>query len=133
MCDAFLKEFAARNGKNVTGVTAEAVNILCAYNWPGNVRELRNTIERMVVLAHGDKLTARDIPAAIRDAVGPASSASGRAVKQEGSLASLERDKILASLRRHDGNKTQAALELGISRRTLHRKVNEYRLEGLDI
>ena len=133
MCDAFLKEFAARNGKNVTGVTAEAVNILCAYNWPGNVRELRNTIERMVVLAHGDKLTARDVPAAIRDAVGPASSASGRAAKQEGSLASLERDKILASLRRHDGNKTQAALELGISRRTLHRKVNEYRLEGLDI
>ena len=130
MCDAFVKEFAARNGKNVSGITAEAVNILCAYGWPGNVRELRNTIEKMVVLAHGDRLTARDVPAAVRDAVGPASPA-GRVPRQEGSLATLERDKILASLRKHDGNKTRAALELGISRRTLHRKVNAYRLEGL--
>ena len=132
MCDAFIKEFATRNGKNVTGITAEAVNILSAYGWPGNVRELRNTIEKMVVLAHGDKLTARDVPASIRDTVGPSSPAS-RTVPQNGSLASLERDKILASLRKHDGNKTRAALELGISRRTLHRKVNEYRLEGIAV
>ena len=133
MCDAFIKEFATRNGKNVTGITAEAVNILSAYNWPGNVRELRNTIEKMVVLAHGDKLTARDVPAAIRDSIGPAAGSAARATRQDGSLASLERDKILASLRKHDGNKTRAALELGISRRTLHRKVNEYRLEGIDV
>ena len=131
MCDAFIKELAARNGKNVTGITAEAVNILCAYSWPGNVRELRNTIERMVVLAHGDKLTARDVPAAIRDALGPATAA--HAPRADGSLASLERDKIIASLRKFGGNKTRAALELGISRRTLHRKVNEYKLEGIAI
>ena len=131
MCDAFIKELAARNGKNVTGITAEAVNLLCAYSWPGNVRELRNTIERMVVLAHGDKLTARDVPAAIRDALGPASAA--HAPRADGSLASLERDKIIASLRKFGGNKTRAALELGISRRTLHRKVNEYKLEGIAI
>ena len=131
MCDAFIKELAARNGKNVTGITAEAVNLLCAYSWPGNVRELRNTIERMVVLAHGDKLTARDVPAAIRDALGPATAA--HAPRADGSLASLERDKIIASLRKFGGNKTRAALELGISRRTLHRKVNEYKLEGIAI
>ena len=131
MCDAFIKELAQRNGKNVTGITAEAVNLLCAYSWPGNVRELRNTIERMVVLAHGDKLTARDVPAAIRDALGPATAA--HAPRADGSLASLERDKIIASLRKFGGNKTRAALELGISRRTLHRKVNEYRLEGIAI
>ena len=85
----------------------------------------------MVVLAHGDKLTARDVPAAIRDALGPASAA--HAPRADGSLASLERDKIIASLRKFGGNKTRAALELGISRRTLHRKVNEYKLEGIAI
>lgn len=133
MCDAFIKECAKRNGKNVTGITAEAVNILSAYNWPGNVRELRNTIEKMVVLAHGDKLSARDVPPQIRNAIGPAAVPAARAAKQEGSLASIERDKILASLKKHDGNKTRAAMELGISRRTLHRKINEYKLEGFAV
>ena len=130
MCDAFIKELAERNGKNVKGITAEAVNILCAYNWPGNVRELRNTVEKMIVLAHGEKLTARDIPLSIRNAVSPDAAAPAR---QDGSLASSMRDKILASLRKHDGNITRAAMELGISRRTIHRKINEYRAEGIDL
>lgn len=132
MCDAFIREFAERNGRNVTGITAEAVNVLAAYSWPGNVRELRNTIEKMVVLSHGDKLTARDVPQQIKDTVGnERASRDGEAGAYiaSGSLASAERDKIIAVLAKHKNNKTRAAIELGISRRTLHRKLNEYKLD----
>ena len=140
MCEAFVREFAERNGKKVTGIAADAVNLLSAYAWPGNVRELRNTIEKMVVLSHGEKLTAADVPAPIRDAVGASAPAASSATAPEasatpspavGTLASAEREKIFAVLRKHAGNRTRAALELGISRRTLHRKINEYRAQGL--
>ena len=128
LCDHFLREFSARNDKPVIGITAEAVNLLSAYAWPGNVRELRNTIEKMVVLAHGDRLTARDVPANIREAVRgtqPVPRVNG--LLAEGSLAEAERQKIMAVLSKQGGNRTRAALELGISRRTLHRKLQAYR------
>ena len=133
LCDHFLREFSEKNGKAIAGLTAEAVNLLSAYSWPGNVRELRNTIEKMVVLAHGDRLTARDVPANIREAVrGSAPGLSwGPVSLGEGSLAEAERRKILAVLDKQRGNRTRAALELGISRRTLHRKLQEYRVQGL--
>jgi two-component system response regulator AtoC len=132
LCDFFLKEFSVRNGKPVQGLTAEAVNMLSAYAWPGNVRELRNTIEKMVVLARGDRLTARDVPLNIRDAVrGKVASTCAGATLGEGSLAESERLKILAVLDKQGGNRTRAALELGISRRTLHRKLQEYREQGV--
>jgi DNA-binding NtrC family response regulator len=129
LCDHFVREFAARNGKPVTGLTADVVNLLSAYAWPGNVRELRNLIEKMVVLSRGDRLTARDVPANIREAVKgrlPARNLSG-----EGSLSAMERQKILAVLQKRGENRTQAAIELGISRRTLHRKLREYKAQGL--
>ena len=132
LCDHFLREFSEKNGKPVLGLTAEAVNLLSAYGWPGNVRELRNTIEKMVVLAHGDRLTARDVPPNIREAVRGASGQSRGGVSlAEGSLAEAERRKILAVLEKQGGNRTRAALELGISRRTLHRKLHEYHDQGL--
>jgi len=133
LCDHFLREFSEKNGKAIAGLTAEAVNLLSAYSWPGNVRELRNTIEKMVVLSHGDRLTARDVPANIREAVrGSAPGLSwGPVSLGEGSLAEAERRKILAVLDKQRGNRTRAALELGISRRTLHRKLQEYRAQGL--
>ena len=133
LCDHFLKEFSEKNGKVIAGLTAEAVNLLSAYAWPGNVRELRNTIEKMVVLAHGDRLTARDVPANIREAVRGAAPglALGPVSLVEGSLAEAERRKILAVLDKQRGNRTRAAIELGISRRTLHRKLQEYRAQEL--
>ena len=104
------------------------MDVLSAYDWPGNVRELRNTIEKMVVLARGKRLTAKDIPATIRDAVpgGNALSGSSSGPAVSGSLADAERNMIYAALKRHDNNRTKAAEELGISRRTLHRKLKEY-------
>jgi DNA-binding NtrC family response regulator len=89
---------------------------------------LRNTIEKMVVLAHSDRLGVRDVPPNIRDAVrgrAPAARAGG------GALADVERDRILTVLAGKQQNRSQAAVELGISRRTLIRKLNAYREQGL--
>lgn len=125
LCSHFLKEFAEREGKTGMSITPDALALLGAYAWPGNVRELRNTIEKMAVLGAGSRLTARDVPANIREA------ARGRLPVRNasligGSLADTEREKILAVLQKQKGNRTRAAVELGISRRTLHRKLNEY-------
>ena len=121
----YLKALAKEHGKKVGGITSEAMDALLAHPWPGNVRELRNVIERMVVLGTGEKLTVRDLPAALRPgAGGRAGAASGGG----GALRDAERQLIEEALRRHKGSRTRAAQELGISRRTLHRKLNEYGL-----
>ncbi len=132
LCDAFIREFAGKHGRPVSGITAEAAALLGAYAWPGNVRELRNTIEKMVVLAHGDRLGARDVPPNIRDAVkGLVPAVRPGAAAGGGSLADVERERILAVLERNKRNRSKSAAELGISRRTLIRKLNAYRGQGL--
>lgn len=126
MVASFLKEFARKNEKDVASIAPAAVDLLCAYAWPGNVRELRNTIEKMVVLARDRQLTAQDVPAQIREKTGGAAPAMQRAALSNGSLESTMKDKILAVLEKHKGNRSRAAIELGISRRTLIRKLAEY-------
>ena len=131
LCSHFVKECSARNNRRIEGLTPDAVNILSSYTWPGNVRELRNTIEKMVVLARGSKLTARDIPAGIRESVrGGGGTARERedspAAGSSQSLADAEKKMIFEALRRHGDNRTRAARALGISRRTLHRKLRQY-------
>ena len=134
----FMKEFADRNGRNVSRISPAAAAILQAYSWPGNVRELRNTLEKMVVLAHGDVLAADDVPANIRNEAhqngvvvpAPAKLASvPEVVVSAESLAEMEKRKILAALDAAGGNRSKAAIALGISRRTLHRKLNEWKHE----
>jgi len=131
LCHHFLKEFAQKNNKAITEFTPDALQILSAYAWPGNVRELRNVIERMVVLSRGPKLTARDLPASLRQAVQQdPTQGAWRGVKGltgADSLESAERNLIQAALKRRQGNRTQAAAQLGISRRTLQRKLKQYR------
>lgn len=131
LCDHFLREFAGRNNKAAPGITPDALNLLTTYAWPGNVRELRNTLEKMVVLGRGEKLTARDVPMNIRESVGGVGSVRNVGGSASGSLADMEHEKILAVLRKHDKNRTRAAAELRISRRTLHRKLNAYRAENI--
>ncbi|MBN2302686.1 MAG: sigma-54-dependent Fis family transcriptional regulator [Lentisphaerae bacterium] len=129
LCGHFLHEFAEANGKNIEGITSDAVNILSAYEWPGNVRELRNAIEKMVVLSKGKRLTARDIPMNIKTAVPDGVArhfASANIPPATKSLADTEERMIMDALRQFDDNRTKAAKALGISRRTLHRKLNRY-------
>jgi DNA-binding NtrC family response regulator len=121
-------EFAAENGKEFSGFTPDALDVLSGYDWPGNVRELRNVIERMVVLSRGGKLTVRDLPRELRESPGLGGrSGPGDAL----SLEHAEKDMIIKALKATDGNKSRAAEHLGISRRTLHRKINEYGLKNV--
>ena len=122
----FINVYAKDNGKTIEGLTPDAMDVLSSYAWPGNVRELRNTIERMVVMARGNRLTVRDLPQQVRENA-PASTPSspGRGYL---SLEETEKTLIIKALKVHGGNRTKAAEELGISRRTLHRKLNEYGL-----
>ncbi len=131
LCEAFIQEYAVKHGRTIAGVTVEAAALLGAYAWPGNVRELRNTIEKMVVLTHSDRLGVRDVPANIRDAVKGLSPAGRAAAAGGTSLADLERDRILTVLARNRQNRSKAAIELGICRRTLIRKLNIYREQGM--
>jgi DNA-binding NtrC family response regulator len=109
-------------------MNAEAMGLLAAYPWPGNVRELRNAIERAATLGAADEIRPDDLPPRIREAARSAtlvSSASRRAMP----LRLLERDYILEILRQVGGNKSRAAEILGLDRKTLYRKLEEYRLE----
>ncbi|HOF62314.1 MAG TPA: sigma-54 dependent transcriptional regulator [Kiritimatiellia bacterium] len=134
LADRFLKEYTERNNRQIDGFTPDAMGLLTAYAWPGNVRELRNAIEKMVVLSRSDRLSARDVPANIREAVrGSASAATRAPALLSGSLADTERRKIMAVLEKNGGNRTRAAEELGISRRTLHRKLREYKAMSSDV
>ncbi len=124
---SFTDTAAAENGRDVKGISKEAMDMLCRYSWPGNIRELKHCIERMVVLAAGDTLTAADVPENIRE--GNIRVADGRDNEQPSSLEENERELIEKALIRCHGNRTKAAEELGISRRTLHRRLHEYGLQ----
>ena len=119
----FLKTLAAEHGKKVQGIAPDAMDALAAHSWPGNVRELRNALERMVVLSSGERLTAKDLPPALRAPAGRRDAPTSGSV-----LRDAERRLIEEALRRSKGSRTRAATELGISRRTLHRKLNEFGL-----
>ncbi len=137
----FIKEFAEKNAANVKGIDANAMRALEAYDWPGNVRQLRNVIERMIVLSSGGRLTLEDIPAEILECrpaapspvpmpvVNEAATAATAEVPADESLAETEKNAILKAISDSNGNKTKAAERLGISRRTLHRKLKEWRIE----
>jgi len=118
----FLDVFNRENNRSIEGFSPDAIDLLTVYPWPGNVRELRNVVEQMVVLSRSQRIGVRDLPAHIREA-----GASGEAIQAVGgSLGDMEKQAILQALKTADGNRTHAAEKLGISRRTLHRKIAEY-------
>ena len=142
----FLKEFSAANGGTVTGIEPAALKKLETYPWPGNVRQLRNAVEKMVVLASGPRLTVADLPVEITEGgereTGNGKTENGRTDNGQGTedrresvphlapptLAETEKAQILAVLDECRNNKSKAAERLGISRRTLHRKLKEWSL-----
>jgi two-component system response regulator AtoC len=132
----FLRHFCKINDKPLLELTADAMNALLTYDWPGNVRELRTAIEHGVVMATGPKITVRDLPMAVRQTAGtllprgisPAKAFSERINPLD--LHETERKLILQALTATNGNVTAASKRLGISRRTLHRKINEMNSES---
>jgi len=119
----FIDQFAKENNKDIQSISENAVAALCAYDWPGNIRELRNCIERMVVLARGNTLELENVPLNIREKSTPGLR------EKIFSADTLEIEKnekmlIIKALEECRGNRTKAAEKLGISRRTLHRKLH---------
>jgi two-component system, NtrC family, response regulator AtoC len=132
LVQSFLREFATENGKALNDLTVDAMQALQSYSWPGNVRELRTAIERAVVLCRGDRVTLRDLPAEVRGegSQPSAPSTSTSAPVADLSVKEAEKQLIIRALRECDGSRTLAAEKLGMSRRSLHRKLHTYHLEG---
>ena len=127
LAQSFLREFAKENGKNVNDFTADALEALIDFLWPCNVRELRTAIEHAVVLCRGERIALRDLPPSVRGG-----GARGTQLLQGKDLTVKDAEKqlIIRALKETDGNRTRAAQKIGMSRRTFHRKLHEYHLEG---
>jgi len=124
----FLREFAKENEKKVTGISADAQEILLRYPWPGNVRELRTALESAVVLSRSEKIVPRDLPPSVRNS--PAESDPQQTIaRKDLTVKEAEKQLIIRALKDNNGNRTLAASKLGMSRRTLHRKIHIYQLE----
>jgi two-component system response regulator AtoC len=136
LLDHFIRHYNEKFHKNIQGLTKEAEELLMNYDWPGNIRELRNAIERVMILAEGNRVAAKYLP--IRISEGgvlpvPVSEGSedGRIRLPQGgiSLYEVERELIRQALEQSRGNKTTAAKLLHVTRDTLRYKVKKYRLE----
>ncbi len=126
LVNLFISRFAGDSGKPVEEITPEAMQILVNYHWPGNVRELQNIIERACALAKGTVLKVEDIHLDTRPA--RAVNGSGNFLPEGMTLEQWEDEMIRESLRRANGNKSQAARLLGLSRNALR-----YRLSKIGI
>lgn len=138
----FLLKSNKRNDKDVK-MTSELLDFLMSYRWPGNVREMQNLVERMVILAEGDKVSLKDLPANICYAAGkvydeiekssasfPVSSAEHRSSGK--SLSEIERQEIKAALVRNGWVQVRAARELGLTQRQMGYRIKKYGLNRYD-
>ena len=122
MVSSFLKEFAKENGKNITSIDSHARSALYKYDWPGNIRQLRNCMESAVVMCAGETLTLADFPPTIS-----ANNTQDLVQIPNGiTLEEAEKIYIQESLAANQGNKSKTAEILGIGRKTLHRKLEEW-------
>lgn len=134
LCAAFIKEFAEENEKAVPTLSMEAMNLLLQYRWPGNVRELRAAIERAVVMCRGGTIQPADLPNTLRTPPAP-EAALGVPHHESTSpspltLKEAEKQLLIHALNEVGGNRTLAAQKLGISRRTLHRRLHEFKIDA---
>ena len=148
----FVEDYAEENSRPVPKVAAEFIGYMQRYAWPGNVRELQNYIERAIVLAPGDTLTADLLPSHVRglapmrlgrpqanDMHKMATELVSTSILQAGpdatdlherAVSLVEREVILQVLRSCQGTQTKTAERLGINRNTLHKKITDYKLES---
>ncbi|MBV8141204.1 MAG: sigma-54-dependent Fis family transcriptional regulator [Verrucomicrobia bacterium] len=124
LANSFLKEISERDGKAFRPLSPEAMEALLRYDWPGNVRELKGAIDSGVTLSTGNQITVQDLPLTVRSTLG------GLTVREAGNqdLVNIHDNEIRLIMRALDetgGNRSEAAKKLGISRRTLHRRLKE--------
>ncbi len=137
----FAGKFARVNDRPFSGITSAAMKRLVGYAWPGNVRELENVMERAIILMTGEYMDERVLPDRIaahsarpdRDMLSSAGDISEQGGGDIPTLEEVERRVILKTLERLGNNKTEAARALGITRKTLHARLNRYRKDGNEI
>ena len=122
----FLDSFAEKNRKHIKGFTPQAMDRLVRYDWPGNVRELMNAVERGVILCRGDYVSEMDFPLSVSDVPAPEREAVREELLADLPLEEVEKVTILKTLESAGGNKSETARRLGITRRTLHKKLKKY-------
>ena len=124
----YLAYFAKENGRPEMTISESAMSALCSYPWPGNIRELKNCVERMVVLTRSNTIDLDNVPINIREKLTPGIS---KTILSSSSCDLERNEKMLISraLEECGGNRTKAAEKLGISRRTLHRKLTLFGIE----
>ncbi|MBQ9694006.1 MAG: sigma-54-dependent Fis family transcriptional regulator [Kiritimatiellae bacterium] len=122
LCDAFVREFNPLLGRSILGFESDVLEAFKHYTWPGNVRELRNTVERMMVLAKGDRLTLADIPENILNE----HVTIGTPINPISEKDEATRIRVVLNTSK---NKTEAARKLGIPLRTLYRRLKTYGIQ----
>ena len=123
LIEHFLNKLPRPEGKTVTGVDSEALEVLKSCRWPGNVRQLRNVIERALIVTHGPTISTADLPAEVKNNV---RSNSGFEFRPGMSLDEMEREMILRTIEFAGGNKSRAAEFLGVSLKTLYNRLEQY-------
>jgi two-component system NtrC family response regulator/two-component system response regulator AtoC len=132
----FLERYQQKTGRNITGLSPDALRALIAYDWPGNVRELENAVERAVIIASGRAVELEDLPEAVshialnsrasRSQAARAGESSSLGISIPATMEDIERQAITATLDYTNGDKARAARALGIGRKTLYRKLEQY-------
>jgi len=125
LANQFVQKFAQELNTAIHGISKEAMTILLSYSWPGNLRELENVIERAIAMGGGPTIQPSDLPSDLTTRAGPVE----KALTEEATLEDLEREYIVAVLRRTRWHQVRAAAILGIDRRTLYRKIRQYDLK----
>lgn len=118
LADYFLKLYSAKYGKKNIGIAKDAIRRLDGYHWPGNIRELQHVIERAVIMTEDDRIGAQNLMLTAEES-SPARSGTLN-------IEELEKEAIRKALKKHNGNLSQAAKELGLGRTTLYRKMEKY-------
>lgn len=117
LAEYLLKQLCTRNNSGSIKIDKSVMDILCAYSWPGNVRQLQNVIESSLIRTNGDTINSENLPSYLQNypSIPPAA----------GNLKQLERSAIQEALKKHHGNITRTAHELGITRKTLYKKMDK--------
>lgn len=125
LAEHFVARYAGENGKPIQRITTPAINMLMTYHWPGNVRELENVIQRAVILTEDDAIHGYNLPLSLQSPV-----FAGKDIRNglEARLAAMEYEMLVEALRLHQGNASEAARELGLTRRTMGLRMKKYDL-----
>jgi Nif-specific regulatory protein len=126
LADHFVARFAAESVKDVKRISTPALNMLMNYHWPGNVRELENVIERAVILSEDEVVHGYNLPPSLQTSVLTGTTCKGGL---ETKLASVEYEMLIEALKSHNGNMSEAARELGMTRRVLGLRLDKYRID----